>query len=133
MIARILHLPPNKNKLLSEKYAQTAQAYTAEHDIDNQTVCDVPDQIWKKTDLYPYVKQHNSKKNNRGAFYTIHSRLLGLNLNGTVSEAEMALQTSTYNGEKKAWNWEKYVARHVKYHIIQGNLMEYGYQGLDQD
>ena len=25
-------------------------------------------------------------------------------------EAEMVLQMSTYNGEKKAWNWEKYVA-----------------------
>ena len=37
----------------------------------------------------------------------------------------------TYDGEKKAWNWEKYVARHVKYHIILGNLMEYGCQGLD--
>ena len=43
----------------------------------------------------------------------------------------MALQTSTYVGEKKAWNWEKYVAQHVKYHIILGNRMEHGYQGLD--
>ena len=25
----------------------------------------------------------------------------------------------------------KHVAHHVKYHIILGNLMEYGYQGLD--
>ena len=32
---------------------------------------------------------------------------------------------STYNREKKAWNWEKYD------HIILGNLTEYGYQGLD--
>ena len=43
----------------------------------------------------------------------------------------MALQTSKYDGEKKAWNWEKYVAWHVKYHIILGNLMECGYQGLN--
>ena len=34
--------------------------------------------------------------------------------------------------EKKAWNWEKYVSYHVNYHIIFDNLMEYGYQGLDQ-
>ena len=32
---------------------------------------------------------------------------------------------------KKAWNWEQYIAHHVKNHIILGNLMEYGYQGLD--
>ena len=28
-------------------------------------------------------------------------------------------------------NWEKYVVRHVKYHVILANLMEYGYQGLN--
>ena len=38
---------------------------------------------------------------------------------------------STYDGDKRAWNWEKYIAHHVKYHIILGNLMDYGYQGLD--
>ena len=43
----------------------------------------------------------------------------------------MALQTLSYNREKKDWNWEKYVAQHVKYHVILKNLMEYGYQGLD--
>ena len=52
-------------------------------------------------------------------------------VNGTASEAKMALQMSTYNGEKKAWNWAKYVTQHVKNHIILGNLMEYGYKVLD--
>ena len=35
------------------------------------------------------------------------------------------------SGEKKAWNWKKYVAQHVKYNIILRNLMEYGYQVFD--
>ena len=52
-------------------------------------------------------------------------------MNVTASEAEMMLQMSAYDGEKKAWNWEKYVAHHVKYHFILENLMEYGYQDLD--
>ena len=43
----------------------------------------------------------------------------------------MALQTSMYDGKNRAWNWETYVAYHVKYHIILMNLMEYGYQGLN--
>ena len=38
-----------------------------------------------------------------------------------------------YDGEKKAWSWEKDVAQHIKYHIILGNLMEYGYHGLDPE
>ena len=48
----------------------------------------------------------------------------------TASEAEMAFQMSMYDGEKRAWNQEKYVAHHAKYLIFLGNLMEYGYQGL---
>ena len=47
------------------------------------------DQICKDTDLYPYVKQHKSKRDGRGAFYAIHSRWLGSNhVNATASEAE---------------------------------------------
>ena len=45
----------------------------------------------------------------------------------TASKAETALQMLTYDGEKKAWNCEKYVPQH----IIFENLTEYGYQGLD--
>ena len=59
-------------------------------------------------------------------------RWLGPNhVNMTTSEAEMALQRPMNDVEKRAWNWEKYVACNVKYHIILGNLMEYGYQCLD--
>ena len=72
------------------------------------------------------------KRDGKVAFYVIHSRWLGPNYVITIAlEAAMALQMSAYEGGKRAWNWEKYVACHVKYHIILGNLMEYGYQGLD--
>ena len=95
-------------------------------------VYDVLDQICKDTDLYPYVKQHKSKRDVREAFYAIHSRWLGPNhVNMIASETEMALQMSRYDKEKRAWNSEKHVACHVRYHNILGNLMEYGYQGLD--
>ena len=128
MIARVLHLPLNKNKLLLESGAHKV----AEYVIDNRTVYDVLDQICKDTDLYPYVKQHQPKRDGKGAFYAIHSRGLGpKHVNTTASEAEMALQMSMYDGKKRAWNWEKYVAHHVKYHIILTNLIEYGYQCLD--
>ena len=61
--------------------------------------------------------------------YAIHSRWLGPNhVNATASEA---MVMSTNDGEKKAWNWERYVAQHLKYLIILRNFMEYGYQGLD--
>ena len=69
------------------------------------------DQICKDTDLFPYVKQHKSSRDSRGVYYAIHSRWLGPNhVKATTTEAEMAFQMSPYDGEKKAWNWEKYVA-----------------------
>ena len=52
-------------------------------------------------------------------------------INVTALEDKLILQMFMYDGEKKAWNWEKYVAQHVEYHNALGNLMEYGYQGLD--
>ena len=44
MIARMLHLPPDKSKL-------SAQVHTSEYEIDNWTVYDVLDQICEDTDL----------------------------------------------------------------------------------
>ena len=75
----------------------------AEYEINNRLVYDVLDQICKDTDLYPYVKQHKSKRDGRGTFYAIRSRWLVPNhVNGTASEAEIALQMSMYDREKRA-------------------------------
>ena len=68
MITRMLHLPPDKNKLLLEKDIQRVQVHMAEWVIDNRMVYDILDQICKDTDLYPYVKQHKPKRYSRGAF-----------------------------------------------------------------
>ena len=101
MTARMLHLPSDKNKLHNEQSAQSVMEHMAEYKIDNTNVYDIFDQINKDTDLYPYVKQHKSKREGRGAFYVIHSRWLVPNHNKTTeSKAELALQISTYDGEK---------------------------------
>ena len=108
MMTKMLHLPADKNKIYNKQSVQSVTQCRPEYKIDNRTVYDILNQICMDTDLYPYVKQHKSKRDGRGAFYAIHSRWLGLNhVNATESEAEMALQMSTYNGEKKAWNWKK--------------------------
>ena len=60
------------------------------------------DKICKDTDLYLYVKQHNSKKDDKEAFNAISSKWLGLNhVKATASEAEAALQMFTHGGEKE--------------------------------
>ena len=92
----MLHLPLDNNKLHNEQSVQTVKEHTAEYMIDNRTVYDILDQICKDTDFYPYVKQHESKRDCRGAFYAIYSRWLDLNqVHMTASEAKMTLQIST--------------------------------------
>ena len=98
MFARMSHLPLEKNKLLSECDVQSARVCAAEYKIDNRSVCDILDQIYKNTDLYPYAKHYESKRDVRGAFYAIHFRWLGpIHVNATASEAKLALQKSTYD------------------------------------
>ena len=76
----------------------------AEYEIDNRHVYDIFDQIYKDTDLYPYVKWHKSKRGSREAFYAIHSRRLNPNhVNATASKAESVLQMSMYDREKNVW------------------------------
>ena len=132
MIAKMLHLPLDKNKFHNEQSAQSMTEGMVEYKIDSSSVYDILDLVCKDTDLYTYVKQHKSKSEGRGAFYAICSRWLGMNhVNVISSEAKMALQMSMYDGKKKVWNWEKYIVHHVKYHIILENHVEYGYHGLD--
>ena len=110
MITRMLHLPSDKKKLHNKQSAQSVTQHTTEYKKDNRTVCAILDQICKDTDLNPHVKQHKSKRDGREAFYTIHSWWIGPNhVNTTATEAEIVLQMSTYDGEKKAWNGEKYI------------------------
>ena len=78
---------PNEQSTLSVKECMT------EYEKGIRSVNDILDQICKENNLYPYVKQHKSTRNGRGAFHAIHSRWLGQNhVNATESEAELALQ-----------------------------------------
>ena len=68
MIIRMLNQPLDKNELQNEQNAYSVIECTAEYKIDNQCVYDMLDQICKNADVYPYVKQHMSKRDCRGAF-----------------------------------------------------------------
>ena len=66
MIARILHLPLDKKKLLWESSADRVKDHTAKYIIDNRMDYDIIIQLCKDTDLYPYFKQHKSARDRRG-------------------------------------------------------------------
>ena len=68
IIARILHLPQDKNKFLLEHEASSAKEYATGYKIDNKTVYNILDQICKDTDLYPFVKKQKSNGMVEGYF-----------------------------------------------------------------
>ena len=47
------------------------------------------------------------------------------------SRAEAKLKDTSYSGEKRRWNFEKYVKTHVDQHAILTGLVEHGYSGID--
>ena len=67
-VTRLLHLLSNNNKVHNEQSALSVRGLMPEYKIDNRTVYDILDQICKNIYLYPYVKQHKSKRDGRGAF-----------------------------------------------------------------
>ena len=72
-----------------------------EYNIANRSICDILSRICKDIDLYPYLKQHKSKRDIKWASYAIPSRWLCPNkVNVTASKAKLALQMLMYDGEK---------------------------------
>ena len=47
--------PNPRQEQWNEQSAQSIKEITAEYKIDNKSVLDILDQIFKDTDLYPYV------------------------------------------------------------------------------
>jgi len=49
-----------------------------------------------------------------------------------ASRAERKLRDSTYHGERRNWNFEKYVTTHKEQHHVLLSLETHGYQGVDE-
>ena len=48
-----------------------------------------------------------------------------------LSRVEAKLKDTSYSGEKRRWNFEKYVKRHVNQHTILTGLVNHVYSGID--
>eukprot|EP00934_Nitzschia_sp_Nitz4_P001810 Nitzschia sp. Nitz4//scaffold191_size41780//52//5493//NITZ4_007461-RA/size41780-processed-gene-0.69-mRNA-1//1//CDS//3329540163//1810//frame0 len=101
--------------------------------LDNQKVWDILSGIVSNTECWTYAKKFRVKKDGRGAYKALHTHYLGENnRDNLAAKAEAKLQTLTYDGEKKRWNWEKYVSSHLEQHQILEGLEPFGYKGLDE-
>ena len=66
-------------------------------------------------------------------FFDIHKQFCGPDhVDRQATDAERKLQNSQYDGEKKGWDWDKYVAIHKEEHTMIKSLVHNGYNGMDK-
>ena len=100
--------------------------------VDNMQVFEMIASIARDHDCWTYVKPAQRRRDGRRAFLALWDHYLGPNnVDNMASNAERKLASTTYAGEKKRWNFEKYVKAHMDQHQIIESLVEHGHAGID--
>ena len=112
------------------------QANNVEHPNfvnDNHAVWQIISDWCRNEPCWTYVKPHQRRRDGRGAYFGLWNHYLGPNnIDNAATIAERKLETTTYDGEKRRWNFERYVKTHKDQHTILDNLKEHGYAGIDE-
>jgi hypothetical protein len=82
---------------------------------------------WGKLSWWSYVKKFSKTKNGQHVYRTLHTILLGGQcVVSTGSTIVAKLQSFGYEGDRKNFNFDKYVNLHVEQHNQHADLQEYG-------
>lgn len=107
--------------------------YTPTFLTDRSKVWELISDITRDKDCFTYVRPAQRTRDGRMAFLGLKGHYLGENnVDNMSSRAEKKLQTTSYTGEKRRWNFEKYVKMHMDQHAILEGLTQHGYSGIDE-
>jgi hypothetical protein len=110
-----------------------APVYAVTYLADNKQVWLKLAAICRDKDCWTYIRRYQTTQNGRAAFWALHDHYLGAsNVDNMSARAERKLMDTVYNGEKRRWNFEKYVRLHVEQHAVLEDLVQYGYSGIDE-
>lgn len=99
---------------------------------DRTTAWDKLAVLFQNHASWTYAKPARRTRNGRLGFYGVFNHYLGPNnVDHMASKAERRLRDTAYHGEKRHWNFEKYVTVHKEQHHILHSLEEHGYKGID--
>ena len=99
---------------------------------DNQRTWVIISEITRDKECWTYVKVAQRTRDGRMAFWSLYNHYLGPNaVDNMANMAERRLVQTTYDGEKKRWNFEKYMTVHTDAHHTLENLKRYGHAGID--
>ena len=83
-------------------------------------------------DAFVYMKQKKSMQHGGAVFFDVHRQYLRPDhVASHATEAERKLWNSHNNGEKKKWDWYKYVMLHKEQHTMIDSLAYHGYSGIN--
>ena len=99
---------------------------------DAQKVYDILHTVWGTSQSWTHARAAAGKtKNGRKAYRTLHAQLLGgQQLIASGSAIMTKLQALRYDGEKRGFTFDKYVALHVQGHVEHDDLQQYGVESL---
>ena len=100
---------------------------------DNKMSFDKNGKLTCEQECWTYIRSHARARNGREAYMAFKNHHLGSNNIGNMAATpEHKLINSTYRGEGRHWNFERYAALHKEQHNILEGLKEYGYAGMDE-
>jgi hypothetical protein len=99
---------------------------------DKRRVWELEAALLRNKECWTHMKPFQRTRDGRGAHLALFNNFLGPNMvDNMASKAERILETTSYSGEKRRWNFEKYVSMHKEQHSILTELMDQGYAGID--
>ena len=106
---------------------------TATYLADRSKVWELMSELTREHDCWSYVRPAQRTRDGRMAFLGLKGHYLGENnVDNMSAKAESKLQSTGYSGEKRRWNFEKFVKVHVDQHAILEGLTEHSYAGIDE-
>jgi hypothetical protein len=100
---------------------------------DNKKVYDILSEIYRDTPSWEYIQPSSRSRDGRGAWLSLYDTYLGPNNAQTLAaECEAEMSKLKYTGEKRRFNFNKYVDAHVRLHNVMNDLKIHGYSGMDE-
>jgi hypothetical protein len=98
---------------------------------DSTKVYDILHTVWGTSQSWTHARAAGKIKNGRKAYRTFHAQLLGgQQLVASGSAIMTKLQSLRFNGERRGFPFDKYVALHVQGHVEHDDLQQYGVEPL---
>ena len=122
-----------QEELIARAPILTGNAFTPTYLADRARVWELLSEITRNEDCWSYVRPAQRTRDGRMAFLGLRGHYLGTNnVDNMSTSAEHKLQNTAYHGEKRRWNFEKFVRIHVDQHQILNGLVQHGYSGIDE-